>query len=104
MRILVRRPGETNIAPEIHVDALCSSELAGIPCGSAILYDSISRHVFEITEEGAVPLNVLDKVQLLDDSGNFVKGDVSAISISFTAENGSIIESETKYKLETVIL
>ena len=51
MRILVRRPGETNIAPEIHVDVLCSSELAGIPCGSAILYDSISRHVFEITEE-----------------------------------------------------
>ena len=103
MRILIRRPGETNIAPEIHVDTLCSSELAGVPCGAAILYDSISRHVYEITENGAVPLVINDKIQLIGDSGKLVKGTVSAINIRFTNNDG-LIEAETKYNVEVCTL
>lgn len=104
MRILVRRPGDINIAPEIHVDSLCSDEQAGIPCGSAILYDSISRHVYEVTENGAVPLNITDKVRLIDDSGNIAKGAVSSISINFSVGEDGSIDAETKYKLETCLL
>ena len=103
MRILIRRPGEINLAPDMHVDSLCSAKVAGVACGGKILYDSMTQHVYEVTENGEHHLPPGSLVELNTDKGLIRNAMVTGITINYAVEqldNGaSLVDIVTQYKM-----
>ena len=103
MRILIRRPGDISLAPDIHVDPLCSDRVAGVACGAKLLYDSMTQHVYEVTENGEHHLPPGSLVELCTDNGSIKNAMVTGTTISYSVEQldsgASLIDIVTQYKM-----
>lgn len=94
------------MAPDMKVNALCTTKAQGVAVGGAFLYDSKSRHIFEVKENGALSLNTWDFVRVSDNNDVPHNAITTAVSVNYfmtETESGVVLEAETSYTVEKIL-
>ena len=94
------------MAPDMKVNTLCTTKAQGVAVGGAFLYDSKSRHIFEVKENGALPLNTWDFVRVPDKDDVPQNAITTSVSINYfmtETESGVVLDAETSYTVAKIL-